>query len=576
MMRRMVQASLCVTMVWFGVMQVGGGGLLSLQNKAVQAAGNASEFRSITYQYEAKSLLAKPGGQSGAASTPNDIATQNERHQGKTDEQNDAGGLDTEEDRDSVNTKSSGAVASSDGSGNSTTAGDEASGNGASHNGTRSDGANNAATVGAGDGGSSAGNGVGASSATNEGGSATAATGSSVGRGGENPEEGTQGGKSPASPAANGEAAKPEEGKPSGKPTSSPAIDGQAAVTASKVVYLTFDDGPSRHTPEVLRILKREGVTATFFLLGEQVERQPELVKQIAAEGHAIGNHTYDHVYEELYGSFRNFAEQIMRTDDAIYAASGIRTTLVRAPGGTYSNFDSGYFDAMKAAGYRVHDWNVDSGDSKRALVPATEIIANIRGSKIANTLNVLMHDSVGHAETVKALPDIISYYKKLGYTFAALNEKVEPMQFQLASKSKWSRIAVAEADKTTLAAFASRLNRGAGLPRQSGPNLIVHRGEDTLELDRSEYELVNGSIHVPLGKLSEWLGGTAALDEKEGVIEVTLEGRQWYWLADGFPQKPGEEERLDVPIRATLAQFGMEIEGYEFTTEQREVWIQE
>ncbi|MDF2836653.1 MAG: polysaccharide deacetylase, partial [Paenibacillus sp.] len=540
MMRRMVQASLCGTLVWFGVMQVGGGGL-AWQNKAVQAAGNASEFRSITYQYEAKSLLAKPRGQSGAASTTNDIATQDERHQGKTDEGNDAGGLDTEEERDSI----------------------------------------------------------GASSATNEGGYAAAATGSNVGTGGEKDEEGTHGEKSTAVPAADGGAAakpeegthgekstagavadggaaKPEEGKPSGKPTASPAIDGQAAVTASKVVYLTFDDGPSRHTPEVLRILKREGVTATFFLLGEQVERQPELVKQIVAEGHAIGNHTYDHVYEELYGSFRNFAEQIMRTDDAIYAASGIRTTLVRAPGGTYSNFDRGYFDAMKAAGYRVHDWNVDSGDSKRALVPATEIIANIRGSKIANTLNVLMHDSVGHAETVKALPDIISYYKKLGYTFAALNEKVEPMQFQLAGKSKWSRVAVAEADKTTLAAFASRLNRGTGSSRQSGPDLIVHRGEDTLELDRSEYELVNGSIHVPLGKLSEWLGGTAALDEKEGVIEVTLEGRQWYWLADSFPQKPGVEERLDVPIRATLAQFGMEIEDYEFTTERREVWIQE
>jgi peptidoglycan/xylan/chitin deacetylase (PgdA/CDA1 family) len=536
----MVQASLCGTLVWFGVMQVGGGGL-AWQNKAVQAAGNASEFRSITYQYEAKSLLAKPRGQSGAASTTNDIATQDERHQGKTDEGNDAGGLDTEEERDSI----------------------------------------------------------GASSATNEGGYAAAATGSNVGTGGEKDEEGTHGEKSTAVPAADGGAAakpeegthgekstagavadggaaKPEEGKPSGKPTASPAIDGQAAVTASKVVYLTFDDGPSRHTPEVLRILKREGVTATFFLLGEQVERQPELVKQIVAEGHAIGNHTYDHVYEELYGSFRNFAEQIMRTDDAIYAASGIRTTLVRAPGGTYSNFDRGYFDAMKAAGYRVHDWNVDSGDSKRALVPATEIIANIRGSKIANTLNVLMHDSVGHAETVKALPDIISYYKKLGYTFAALNEKVEPMQFQLAGKSKWSRVAVAEADKTTLAAFASRLNRGTGSSRQSGPDLIVHRGEDTLELDRSEYELVNGSIHVPLGKLSEWLGGTAALDEKEGVIEVTLEGRQWYWLADSFPQKPGVEERLDVPIRATLAQFGMEIEDYEFTTEQREIWIQE
>jgi peptidoglycan/xylan/chitin deacetylase (PgdA/CDA1 family) len=504
----MVQASLCATMVWFGVMQLWGGGLV-WPSKAVQASGNAGDFRSITYQYEAKTLLAKPGGKSGAASTPNHISAKDAQQQGAQEE-----------------------LAESDG---------KDSGNKPDHASE-----DNSATVGLGAGG------VGAGSATTSG-----------------PGAGDVGAGSERSAGDESGDAKPEEGK-----KGATAADGQASREESKVVYLTFDDGPSQHTPEVLRILKREGVSATFFLLGEQVERQSELVKQIAGDGHAIGNHTYNHVYKELYGSFRNFADQIMRTDDAIYAASGIRTTLVRAPGGTYSNFDGGYFEAMKAAGYQVHDWNVDSGDSKRIGVPASEIIANIRGSKVANALNVLMHDSAGHAETVKALPDIISYYKNLGYTFATLNEKIEPMQFQLAGQSKWSRAAVTEADKTRLVQFAANLDRAGQPSNRPEPALVIHRGDNKLELQASEYKLVNDSIRVPLGKLSEWLGGTAELDKEQGVVEVTLDGRQWFWLADGLPSDQDDPSQLDVPIRATLAQFGMDIESYVYTKEQREVWI--
>ncbi|MDQ6422574.1 polysaccharide deacetylase family protein [Paenibacillus sp. LHD-117] len=496
-MRRMVQASLCATVLWFGMMHLDGG--FMFKGVAAGAAGTSNDMRTITYQYEAKTLLARPGGQPERAGAPNDRGA----NVGQAGASADAG-----------NGEDAGNVG----------IGDEP-----------------AAETGAG-----ADKGAGAEADT------------SVGKG-TNDGDGEVGGATTA------------EGKAAESGT---AKGGKAGQASGKVVYLTFDDGPSQHTPAVLDILKKAGVHATFFLLGEQVERHPDIVRRIANEGHAIGNHTYNHVYKELYGSFKNFAGQIMKTDDAIHNAVGIRTTLVRAPGGTYANFDKGYFDAMRAAGYRVHDWNVDSGDSKRLGVPASEIIANVRGSKLADTLNVLMHDSGGHEETVKALPAIIDYYKKLGYSFKTLDEKTEPMQFHLANKPKWSRGDVAEADKKSLVAFAAKLDRGAGAARQPEPVLIVHRGDDTLELDPSEYELVNGSIHVPLGKLSEWLGGTAALDEEEGVIEVTLEERQWFWLTDSFPPKPGDEERLDVPIRATLEQFGMEIEDYVFTKERREVWI--
>jgi len=546
-------------------MQVDGG--LGWQGKAAGAASNIGDLRTVTYQYEAKSLLAKPDGKAGQAPSPND----RDGHTAETTnlekvKAGAAGGGNNEiqPEMEGISTVASGESV------------DRTTVDGANRG-----GADNAKSA---DGGANGGKGT--AESTNDGANGGKGTAEST-------SDGTIGGKGTVASTRDGANSGVETAKStndgsvgvaeSGQTSRGTKSDGTGTGTAQdvpaskqpeKVVYLTFDDGPSKHTPEVLSILKREGVTATFFLLGQQVERQPELVKQIVAEGHAIGNHTYNHVYRELYGGFRNFADQIMRTDDAIFQAAGIRTTLVRAPGGTYANFDQGYFDAMKAAGYKVHDWNVDSGDSKRVGVPASEIIANIRASKIANTLNVLMHDSSGHAETVKALPSIIAYYKQLGYSFAALSDGVDPMQFKVASQSKWSRGSVTESDKQSLAAFASRLDRKGGITKQAEPALIIHRGEKSLELQAFEYTLQNGTIRVPLDKLSEWLGGKAELDEKEGVIEVTLDGRQWFWLTDQASSGQGNEVKLDVPIRATLAQFGMEIENYVLTKERREIWI--
>ncbi|REK74882.1 polysaccharide deacetylase family protein [Paenibacillus paeoniae] len=345
-----------------------------------------------------------------------------------------------------------------------------------------------------------------------------------------------------------------------------------------KVIYLTIDDGPSKHTPEVLDILQREGIKATFFVLGEQVERNPDIAKRIVEEGHAIGNHTYDHHYDKLYGSFSEFAKQVMRTDDAIYAATGVRTTLVRAPGGTYSNFDQGYFDALGAAGYRVHDWNVDSGDSKRRGVPSSEIMANIKKSKLPDTLNVLVHDSAGHEESVKALPAIIHYYKQLGFSFETLDHNVKPIQFQLASKSKWARGKVKEGDKTAIVQFGKALDASGARQQWADkePSLIVHRGEESLVLRAGQYQLIKGSIHVPLMELVEWMGGAAEQDEQSGVVEASLSGKKLFWMMDSWPPSDHESARPEVPLRSMLGQFGIDIEDYAITKDRREVWIKQ
>ncbi|GEM_PF-384190 len=204
-------------------------------------------------------------------------------------------------------------------------------------------------------------------------------------------------------------------------------------------VYLTFDDGPSRWTPDVLDILREEHVPATFFVLGQAAEARADIVHRMVEEGHAIGNHTYNHKYEELYTSFAGFWEQVERTDRILTRLTGQSIRLLRAPGGTYTNFDAFYFYYLERAGYMVHDWTVDSGDSKRIGVPAEEIVRNVKQAKLTHEVNVLLHDSAGHEATVKALPAIIRYYKEQGYRFAVLSERVKPVSFRIGSL-KWSR----------------------------------------------------------------------------------------------------------------------------------------
>ena len=210
-------------------------------------------------------------------------------------------------------------------------------------------------------------------------------------------------------------------------------------------VYLTFDDGPSKLTAGVLDVLEEHNIKATFFVLGEKVEQYPQLAKRIVEEEHSIGNHSYNHKYDELYKSAQGFVDQVLKTTKAIYKNTGVVTTLFRAPGGTYSNFDSSYMKALQGAGYLVFDWNVDSGDSRSKNVTAKEIVANVKQSKLRDKVIVLMHDSSTHAATLEALPQIIAYYKEKNYQFVKISSNTEPLTSPLAPSIKWNRTALTD-----------------------------------------------------------------------------------------------------------------------------------
>lgn len=199
-----------------------------------------------------------------------------------------------------------------------------------------------------------------------------------------------------------------------------------------KIAYLTFDDGPyPETTPRILKILQDEGVKATFFVLGKQVEKYPELLKAEYAQGEGIGNHSYSHDYILLYRSPEAFLAEIKQTEELIFKVIGTRPRIVRAPGGTQGHFHVNYYNALDAANYLIYDWNVSTGDATAPLVPADQLVKNIEGQVPGKSrIIILMHDAGAKVTTVDALPRIIKYLKQQGYSFGVITPKVAPVLF--------------------------------------------------------------------------------------------------------------------------------------------------
>ncbi len=194
-----------------------------------------------------------------------------------------------------------------------------------------------------------------------------------------------------------------------------------------KNVYLTFDDGPtSKITPQVLDILKEEGIKATFFVLGSKVEENPEIAKRIAAEGHAICNHTYNHNYEKLYNGTEFFLEDIQKTEKIIKDTVGEEAyvSVFRFPGGSFEKSKDPQKAALKEINHRFLDWNSLNGDAEgHNIAPANLLAKTQRTVKGISNAVVLMHDAATKQTTVDSLRDVISWLKSEGYSFKTLKD---------------------------------------------------------------------------------------------------------------------------------------------------------
>lgn len=202
----------------------------------------------------------------------------------------------------------------------------------------------------------------------------------------------------------------------------SPRIDG--FQDQGKVIYLTFDDGPSPHTPKLLDILDYYGVKATFFVVDNE---HSDMLKQIVDRGHSIGIHSVTHDYEEIYASPEAYFNDLFRMQDVIYEKTGVKTTLMRFPGGSSNTISRKtspglmtlLTEAVQDAGFQYFDWNVDSGDAGGAK-KTREVYYAVLSGVIKNDVSVVLQHDI-HEFSVDAVEEIILWGKQNGYLFLPL-----------------------------------------------------------------------------------------------------------------------------------------------------------
>ena len=199
-------------------------------------------------------------------------------------------------------------------------------------------------------------------------------------------------------------------------------------------MYLTFDDGPSTYTDEILDILEQYDVKATFFVCGKPNAKYTDLYKRIVNDGHTLGMHSYSHKYSELYASLESFKEDTDNLRIFLYETTGVWAKFYRFPGGSSNTVSK--VDMHELTGYledsdvTFFDWNVSAGDD-RAGANKDTIYANIVNNvpKFKHCV-VLMHDAADKKSTVDALPEIIEAIQAMEDTvIVPITEDTLPVQ---------------------------------------------------------------------------------------------------------------------------------------------------
>ena len=189
-----------------------------------------------------------------------------------------------------------------------------------------------------------------------------------------------------------------------------------ASETDVHKVYLTFEDGPSDRTIEILDVLKAKNVKATFFVTGKEDAKSQEIYKRIVEEGHTLGMHSYSNKYSELYYSEDNFKQDLSKLRGYLMGVTGTESVYYRFPGGSSNQITNvpmaNLIHYLNQQGIVYYDWNVSSGDATASAYSSDEIVANVTNDVVKyKTSVVLLHDAdeVGiTAETLDALIDAL------------------------------------------------------------------------------------------------------------------------------------------------------------------------
>lgn len=198
-----------------------------------------------------------------------------------------------------------------------------------------------------------------------------------------------------------------------------------------KIVYLTFDDGPSANTKKILDILDKYHAKATFFVTGDNgsSRKYRSMIKEIHKRGHTVALHTYSHDFS-IYKSVDAYFNDLTKIGNVVKEEIGFVPHFIRFPGGSSNTVSRKYCKGIMTTlvsevqnrGYQYYDWNVDSTDASGNNIPASQIIKASIGYSYHN-INLLMHDTGAKKTTVEALPSIIEYYVSKGYSFKGINQ---------------------------------------------------------------------------------------------------------------------------------------------------------
>ncbi len=194
-----------------------------------------------------------------------------------------------------------------------------------------------------------------------------------------------------------------------------------------KVVYLTFDDGPSPNiTPQILDILKKYNVKATFFVVTQNAEKYPDIVKRAAQEGHSVAYHSYSHNYNYIFESLDTFRDEINKSRTVLTSILGENgfVDIFRFPGGAFKNQKNEFKEVLIEENISFVNWNCLTGDTESKNPVSADLITRAKNTAAkagSDSLVMLMHDAGAKQASADALPAIIEHLQSEGFRFDSL-----------------------------------------------------------------------------------------------------------------------------------------------------------
>ena len=207
----------------------------------------------------------------------------------------------------------------------------------------------------------------------------------------------------------------------------------EAKDNYNKVVYLTFDDGPSTNIDYLLDMLDKYNAKATFFMVGSCVETMPELALKVYKRGHSIGMHSYSHS-EKIYDSINSFKEDLDKCEKIFKKLFGFRPNIYRLPFGSYNKYLSKeklnlVSKELLKRGYNYYDWNASTGDGSKNVIGYSIYVNAVNGMKDQEMPVILMHDP--NKNTMDVIEYILQYGFMNNYKFDVLTADTKPMRYE-------------------------------------------------------------------------------------------------------------------------------------------------